>query len=143
LRFLLDTNAISDIRRNRDARVRAWASQVDDARLYLSVLTIGEVRTGIERLRSRDPAQADVFADWLAQLHERFADRILPVNAAVAEEWGRLNAPSPRNTVDSLIAATARIHAMTVVTRNTSDFANCDVQLLNPWEHDPEQPDEG
>lgn len=143
MRFLLDTNAISDIRRNRDARVRAWASQVDDARLYLSVLTIGEVRTGIERLRSRDPAQADVFADWLAQLHERFADRILPVNAAVAEEWGRLNAPSPRNTVDSLIAATARIHAMTVVTRNTSDFANCDVQLLNPWEHDPEQPDEG
>jgi predicted nucleic acid-binding protein len=143
LRFLLDTNAISEIRRNRDARVRAWASQVDDARLHLSVLTIGEVRTGIERLRSRDPVQADMFADWLGQLHQRFADRILPVDAAVAEEWGRLNAPTPRNTVDSLIAATARIHEMTVVTRNTSDFANCGVQLINPWEHEPEGPKDG
>jgi predicted nucleic acid-binding protein len=141
--FLLDTNAISEIRRDRDARVRAWASQVDDATLHLSVLTIGEVRTGIERLRRRDPVQADVFADWLGQLHERFADRILPVDSAVADDWGRLNAPAPRNTVDSLIAATARIHGMTVVTRNTSDFANCDVQLINPWEYEPEEPRDG
>jgi predicted nucleic acid-binding protein len=143
LKFLLDTNAISAIRRDRDAHVRAWASQVDDARLHLSVLTIGEVRIGIERLRSRDPAQADVFAEWLGQLHERFADRILPVDAAVAEEWGRLNAPSPRNTVDSLVAATARIHGMTVVTHNTSDFANCGVQLLDPWEYEPGDPKDG
>ena len=143
MRFLLDTNAISEIRRDRDARVRAWASQVNDAQLHLSVLTIGEVRTGIERLRSRDPLQADVFADWLGQLRERFADRILPVDATVAEEWGRLNAPAPRNTVDSLIAATARIHGMTVVTRNTSDFANSGVQLINPCEYEPEPPNEG
>jgi predicted nucleic acid-binding protein len=107
------------------------------------VLTIGEVRIGIERLRSRDPVQADVFAEWLGQLHQRFADRILPVDAAVAEEWGRLNAPSPQNTVDSLIAATARIYGMTVVTRNTSDFANCGVQLLNPWEYVPGEPKDG
>jgi predicted nucleic acid-binding protein len=140
LRFLLDTNAISEIRRDRDARVRAWAGQVDDAELHLSVLTIGEVRIGIERLRSRDPVQADVFAEWLGLLHQRFADRILPVDAAVAEEWGRLNAPSPRNTVDSLISATARIYGMIVVTRNTSDFANCGVQLLNPWEYVPGEP---
>jgi predicted nucleic acid-binding protein len=140
LRFLLDTNAISEIRRDRDARVRAWADRVDDAELHLSVLTIGEVRIGIERLRSRDPVQADVFAEWLGQLHQRFADRILPVDAAIAEEWGRLNAPSPQNTVDSLIAATARIYGMTVVTRNTSDFANCGVQLLNPWEYAPGEP---
>jgi predicted nucleic acid-binding protein len=143
LRFLLDTNAIAEIRRDRDARVRAWAGRVDDAALHLSVLTIGEVRIGIERLHSRDPARADVFAEWLGQLHQRFADRILPVNAAVAEEWGRLNAPSPRKTVASLIAATARIHGMTVVTRNTSDFANCGVQLVNPWEVEPDQPKDG
>ena len=140
MRFLLDTNAISEIRRDRDARVRAWANHVDDIQLYLSVLTLGEVRTGVERLRGRDPRQADVFANWLIELHARFADRILPVDAAVAEEWGRLNAAAPRNTVDSLIAATARIHGMTVVTRNISDFADCGVQLLNPWEHEPEPP---
>jgi predicted nucleic acid-binding protein len=84
-----------------------------------------------------------VFAEWLGELHQRFGDRILPVDTAVAEEWGRLNAPSPRNTVDSLIAATARIHAMTVVTRNTSDFANCGIQLLNPWGYEPDEPKAG
>jgi len=134
LRFLLDTNAISEIRRDRDARVRAWASQVNDAQLHLSVLTIGEVRTGIERLRSRDPLQADVFADWLGQLRERFADRILPVDATVAEEWGRLNAPAPRNTVDSLIAATALAHRLVVVTRNVKDFEKAGCAVVNPFE---------
>jgi toxin FitB len=98
------------------------------------VLTLGEVRKGIELLRGRDPAQAEVFASWLGELHTRFADRIVPIDARIAEEWGRLNAAATRNTVDSLIAATARIHGRTVVSRNTGDFEGCGVPLLNPWQ---------
>lgn len=133
--FLLDTNAISEIRRGRDPNVQAWASEIEDPELHLSVLTLGEIRKGIERLADRDAAQARVFAEWLGELRKRFAPRILEVDARIAEEWGRLNAAAPRNTVDSLIAATARVHALTVVTRNTPDFEGCDVPLLNPWEH--------
>jgi predicted nucleic acid-binding protein len=135
--FLLDTNVISEIRLGRDPHVRAWASEVHAADLYLSVLTVGEIRKGIEALRARDPDQADVFATWLTQLHTRFADRILSVDARVADRWGHLNAKRPRNTVDSLIAATASIHQLTVVTRNTPDFEGCDVPLLNPWNPEP------
>jgi len=76
-----------------------------------------------------------VFVGWLSGLHTRFADRILPIDAQVAEEWRRLNAVRSRSTVDSLIAATARIYELAVVTRNTSDFDGCDVPLLNPWQH--------
>lgn len=135
--FLLDTNAVSEIRRGRDPNVRAWADAVKDTDLHLSVMTLGEIRTGIDRLRDRDATQADVFARWLGELHKRFADRILSIDGRVAEEWGRLNAAASRNTVDSLIAATARIHDLTVVTRNTRDFLGCDVPLLNPWEYEP------
>jgi predicted nucleic acid-binding protein len=135
LRFLLDTNVISEIRRGRDPNVRAWIGDVDDVDLHLSVMTLGEIRKGIEQLRSRDPDQAEVFADWLAALHKRFADRIVAIDARIAEEWGRLNAIAPRNTVDSLIAASARVHDLTVVTRNTVDFQGSDVALLDPWEY--------
>jgi toxin FitB len=140
LSFLLDTNVVSEIRRRRDRRVRAWAEEVDDVALHLSVLTLGEIRKGTELLRGRDPAQAEVFASWLDQLRTRFADRIVPIDARVAEEWGRLNATQPRNTVDSLIAATARVHHLTVVTRNTGDFEGCGVPLLNPWEPQSDAP---
>jgi predicted nucleic acid-binding protein len=78
-----------------------------------------------------------VFAGWLGELHTRFAERILSIDARIAEEWGRINAAAPRNTVDSLIAATARIHDLSVVTRNTDDFEGCGVQLVNPWQSDP------
>ncbi len=132
--YLLDTNVISEIRRGRDPHVRAWIAHVDDLDLHLSVLTIGEIRKGIELLRARDPAQADVFASWLGELQRRFAERILPIETRIADTWGRLNATAPRNKVDSLIDATGRIHNLTVVTRNTDDFAGCDVPLLNPWQ---------
>lgn len=137
--FLLDTNAVSEIRRARDPHVRAWADGVDGTRLFLSVLTLGEVRSGIDRLRRRDPVQADVFARWLGALHAQFAGRILEVDARIANQWGRLNALTSRNTVDSLIAATAQVHELTVVTRNTKDFQDCEVPLLNPWEYEPPQ----
>jgi predicted nucleic acid-binding protein len=132
--YLLDTNVISEIRRGRDPHVRAWIADVDDFELHLSVLTLGEIRKGIDLLRDRDLAQAEVFAGWLDELQTRFADRILPIDARIADEWGRLNAIAPRNTVDSLIAATCRVHQLSVVTRNTGDFAGCDVPLLNPWQ---------
>jgi predicted nucleic acid-binding protein len=132
--FLLDTNVVSEIRRGRDPNVAAWAAEVTDADLYLSVLTLGDIRKGIERLRGRDPVQTDVFATWLEQLRDHFADRILPIDDRVADECGRLNAPAERKTVDSLIAATARVHNLTVVTRNTGDFEGCDVALRNPWQ---------
>jgi predicted nucleic acid-binding protein len=141
LSFLLDTNAVSEIRRGRDQWVRAWVSEVADADLHLSVLTLGEIRKGIELLRDRDPAQAEVFASWLNELRTRFADRIVPIDDRVAEEWGRLNAAAPRNTIDGLIAATARIRGLTVVTRNTDDFEGCGVPLLNPWHHQHDVPD--
>lgn len=137
--FLLDTNTVSEIRRGRDANVVAWAETWQTEDLYISVLTIGEIRKGIERLRNRDPKQADVFAEWLDELHARFADRMLPVDTDVADEWGKLNAVAERKTVDSLIAATARIHGLTVATRNVADFATCGVKLLNPWDAPPEQ----
>lgn len=116
--FLLDTNVVSEIRRGRDPRVRAWADAVEEVELHLSVMTLGEIRTGIDGLRDRDDVQANVFARWLGELCTEFAGRVLPVDARVADHWGRLNAPASRNTVDSLIAPTARVHDLIVVTRN-------------------------
>ncbi len=136
--FLLDTNVVSEIRRGRDPYVRAWANGVEDIDLHVSVMTLGEIRRGIELLRSRDPIQAEVFANWLGELHTRFAERIVPIDVAVAEEWGRLNATMPRNTVDSLIAASARVRGLTVVTRNIGDFEDCGVALVDPWQPQPD-----
>lgn len=133
MRFLLDTNVVSEIRRGRDPNVAAWASAARESDLYLSVLTPGEIRKGIERLRGRDPVQAGLFDTWLDELFRRYADRILAIDARVTEEWGRLNAPAERKTVEHLIAATARVHDLAVVTRNTADFDVLDVALINPW----------
>ncbi len=140
--FLLDTNVVSELRRARNPQVSAWADTVDDADLHLSVMTLGEIRTGIDRLRGRDGDQADAFARWLSELRVHFADRILMVNARVADRWGQLNAAATRSTVDSLIAATAHVHDLTVVTRNTKDFQGCDVPLLNPWEYQRDESDD-
>jgi toxin FitB len=137
LSFLLDTNVVSELRRRRDPKVAAWADTVDDVDLHLSVMTLGEIRIGIDRLRDRDPDQAEVFVRWLGELRGRFVDRILPIDVRVADEWGRSNAIASRNTVDGLIAATARIRELTVVTRNTKDFEDCGVSLLDPWEYEP------
>lgn len=124
---------MSEIRRRRDPSVAAWAASVSPDDLFLSVLTLGEIRSGIERLRPHDPTQAALFDVWLAELRVRFAERILPVDERAADQWGRLNAAAPRKTVDSLIASIAHAHALTVVTRNIRDFADCDVPLLDPW----------
>lgn len=132
--YLLDTNVLSEARKPAgDAHVRAWLASVRGAELYLSVLVVGEIRQGIERLRRRDPPQAAVFEAWLATLRRDYADRILPVTAEIAEEWGRLNVPDPVPAIDGLLAATARVHGLTLVMRNTADVARTGVALLNPF----------
>jgi predicted nucleic acid-binding protein len=133
--YLLDTNVISEARKvNGNAVVRDWLATVRGDELYLSVLVLGEIRQGVERLRRRDPRQAEGYESWLATLRRDYSDRILPVSAGVAEEWGRLDVPDPLPTVDGLLAATARERNLTLVTRNTADFARTGVRLLNPFQ---------
>jgi len=136
--FLLDTNVVSEARRPAaDSNVSAWLGSVPDAELYVSVLVIGEIRQGIERLRRRDPARVRVFEAWLSTLLHDYADRILPVTAEVAEEWGRLNVPDPLPVIDGLMAATAKVRGWTFVTRNVNDLARAGVRLLNPFDPRP------
>lgn len=133
--FLLDTNVLSEARRRQagDVRVKAWLSSVASADLFTSALVVGEIRRGVERLRRKDTIQANLLDEWLATLKQQFADRVLPVTMDIAEEWGRLNVPDPLPTIDGYLAATARVHGLTLVTRNTPDLARTGVMLLNPW----------
>jgi predicted nucleic acid-binding protein len=136
--FLLDTNVVSEARKPAsDSNVRAWLASVPDAELYVSVLVIGEVRQGIERLRRRDPARVEVFEAWLSALRHDYGDRVVPVTAEVAEEWGRLNVPDPLPVIDGLMAATAKVRGWTLVTRNVGDLARTGVRPLNPFDPRP------
>lgn len=133
--YLLDTNVLSEARRKRpDANVEAWLATVPEAELYVSVLVVGEIRQGIERLRRRDRSRAVVFETWLSALLGGYADRIIPVTVEVAEEWGRMNVPDPLPVIDGLMAATAKLRGWTFVTRNVADLTRCGVRLLNPFE---------
>jgi toxin FitB len=132
--FLLDTNVVSEIRKQiPDPGVAAWFASVPADQLFLSVLVVGEIRQGIERLARRDPAQAEIFERWLSRLVSVYQDRIVPVTADVAEAWGRLNVPDPVPVVDRLMAATALVHGWTLVTRNVGDVASTGVRLLDPF----------
>jgi predicted nucleic acid-binding protein len=132
--FLLDTNVVSEIRKKTpNPGVSAWFTSVPADELFLSVLVVGEIRQGIERLARRDPAQAEIFEQWLRQLVDAYGDRVVPITALVAEAWGRLNVPDPLPIVDGLMAATALVHGWTLVTRNASDVASTGVQLLDPF----------
>ena len=132
--FLLDTNLVAELRKPRaHPGVMRWFDSVDGSELFLSVLVLGEVRQGIVRLRRRDPRQAATYDAWLSRLRHDFADRILPVTEDIALDWGRLNAGDPLPVVDGLLAATARVHNLTLVTRNVADFERTEVPLLNPF----------
>jgi toxin FitB len=133
--FLIDTNVISEWRKGKrcNANVAFWFTSVDNNDLYLSVLVLGEIRRGIELLRPRDPVQARALESWLGQVDTAFSDRILTIDREVADEWGRLNAIRPISVVDGLLAATAKIHQMTLVTRNDSDVAGLGARVLNPF----------
>jgi toxin FitB len=134
--YLIDTNVISEVRKGArcDPNVASWYETIEDASLYLSVLVIGEIRKGIERVRPKDNVQANAIEKWLVAVDKAFGERILPIDRAVADEWGRLNASRPLPVIDSLLAATAKIHHMTLVTRNSVDIADLDVHILNPFE---------
>ncbi|CAK0774577.1 Ribonuclease VapC [Gammaproteobacteria bacterium] len=136
MNFLVDTNAISELRkRHPGPSVLAWFSCVPEERLYLSVLSVGEIRRGIEKLGKSE--QRSSLLIWLErELIPWFGKRLLPVDLLVAERWGRLLAETGRSlpAVDSLLAATALVHGLTIVTRNTSDFDLPGVPVLNPWE---------
>ena len=134
--FLLDTNVVSELRKGSraHARVRHWFADVADEDLRISVLVLGELRQGVERLRGRDRTSAERLDLWLARLSADHEGRILPVDQRVAEIWGRLNAPDPLPTVDGLLAATALVHDLTLVTRDVRDVARTGARLLNPFQ---------
>ena len=133
--YLLDTNVVSEVRRQRpDPGVMQWFDSVRADELYLSVMVVGEIRHGIERMARWDPGRAGVFEKWLIDLQELYGNRVVPVTAAIAEVWGRLNAGDPLRVADGLMAATALVHGWTFVTRNTADVVATGVRLINPFE---------
>ena len=136
--YVLDTKVVSELRKIRlgkaDVHVAAWADSIDAADLYLSAITVHELEIGVLLAERRDPSQGAVFRAWLnSHVLPAFAGRILAVDTAVAQRSARLHVPDPRPVRDGLIAATALVHGMTVVTRNVADFEPMGVQILNPW----------
>jgi predicted nucleic acid-binding protein len=136
--FVLDTNVISELRKissgKADLHVTEWANSVDASSLYLSVITVLELEIGILQLQRKDPEQGAIFRTWLdTRVLPEFHDRTLPIDTAVVQHCAALHVPDPRAERDALIAATALVHGMTVVTRNLGDFTATGVPLLNPW----------
>lgn len=134
--YLLDTNVVSELRRAEKANpsVRSWANAVPAGATFLSTITVLELDLGVLLMERRDPAQGRVLREWLEhQVLVRFDGHILPVDLDVARRCARLHVPDPRSSRDALIAATALVHALTVVTRNVADFAPTGVPTLNPW----------
>lgn len=142
MNYLIDTNVISEIRKGTQcsANVAAWYEQIEDESLYLSVLVLGEIRKGIERARSKDPTKARNLEKWLVAVASAFSGRILPIDSPVAEEWGRMSAIRSVPVIDGLLAATAKIHGMTLVTRNVGDVADLGAALVNPFEFELPSP---
>jgi len=132
--FLLDTVIISELRKKHpDTGVVRWISGQQDDQLFLSVVTLGEIERGIEKQRVIAPAFAAELATWIENLSTLYADRILAVTPAIARAWGRLSARLGNDGADLLIAATAQVHGLVVITRNTSDFDPTGVKVLNPY----------
>lgn len=136
--YLLDTNVVSELRKIRlgkaDRHVAKWAESLDAADLFISVITVQELEFGVLLAERRDPSQGAVLRTWLNDhVLPAFNDRILTVDVAVAQRSARLHVPNPRPVRDGLIAATALVHGMTVVTRNAADFEPTGVAVLNPW----------
>jgi len=137
--YLLDTNVLSELRRKTpDAGVSTWFAQRPASSLYLSVLTLGELRKGIEGVR--EPARRLALTDWVqSELGMFFLGRILDVDAQVADRWGKLvaSAGRPVPAIDSLLAATALVHGLSMVTRNAKDFESLGLEVINPWKLTP------
>ncbi len=132
--YLLDTNVLSETRKRQPAAgLTGWIAATPPDRMYVSVLTLGEIEQGIARVRGRgDQFQAAALERWLRDMQAGFEKRILPVTVPVAAAWGRQRQAQPLPVIDALIAATARVHSLTVVTRNVKDFELAGVQVLDP-----------
>jgi predicted nucleic acid-binding protein len=135
LTYLLDTNVVSELRKKEcDPHVVRWFEAVESSDLYISVLVVGEIRRGIERLRHRgDNKQASTLDRWLAELKDEFGDRLVGVSAAIAERWGALSAAQPLTVIDGLLAASAIEHGLTLVTRERGALTATGAVLLDPW----------
>ncbi len=132
--YLFDTNVVLELRRPRPhGGVQVWVESRAAEAMYLSVLVLGEIRCGVERLRPRDPSQSQSLERWLASLEGRFADRIIAIDEVIAHAWGRLSATDSVSPVDGLLAATALVHGLTVVTRDKRPFERVGVPYFDPW----------
>lgn len=133
--FLIDTNILAELRKQDrgNCGVRQWYSGIEEAEIYISVIALGEIRRGVALLRRRDPVAAERLEVCLYRLRHSLGERLLPVTEAIADCWGRLGIPDPVPVADGLIAATALIHDLTLVTRDTRDVERSDARLLNPF----------
>ncbi len=133
--YLIDTNIISEVRKGDqcDPHVSAWYASIADEDLFLSALVLGEIRKGVELARSRDPDKASALERWLGQVEDAFRTRVLGIDNAVADLWGRMSAIRPIPVIDGLLAATAAANDLTLVTRNDRDIAGLGVAVLNPF----------
>ena len=133
--YLVDTCVLSELRKRERAApsVRRWFDEAPEDALWLSAVVLAELRRGVELKRRRDPRAGEALDTWLHGLTAQFAGRILAIDALVADAYGRLGIPDPLPVADGLIAATALVHDLVVVTRNTPDFARAGVRLLDPW----------
>ena len=134
--LLLDTNVISELRKGSEANpnVVEWFAEITEEEIHLSVLVVGELRRGVERLRERDKRQATALERWLRQIVRDHSARILPVDFRVAEQWGRLTAVRSGSVIDTLMAATAQVFDLVLVTRNVKHVAWTGVSYLNPFD---------
>lgn len=133
--WLLDTNVLSELRKGSRCNpdVRRWFEKVDGEELFISVLVLGEIRQGIERIRLNDSAQARALDKWLRWIAADFADRLLTVDEKVADQWGRLGLRQPVPVLDGYLAATALVHGLTMVSRDEAGFRNTGVPVFNPF----------
>lgn len=137
--YLLDTNVISELRKAKSGKsnknVIAWAKTISPSNLFLSIISILELETGILLVERRDPSQGAILRSWMnTHVLPVFSERILYLDIAVAQRCAKLHVPDPQPDRDAIIAATALVHGMTVVTRNVSDFNQTGLEILNPWE---------
>lgn len=133
--FLIDTNIISEVRKGAgcDRNVAAWYASIRDDDLFLCVLVTGEIRKGVELARRHDPPKAAALEAWLRSVERAFGDRVLPIDREVADEWGRMSALRTVPVIDGMLAATAKVHRLTLVTRNEADVTGLGASVLNPF----------
>ncbi len=133
--YLIDTNIISEIRKQSrcDTAVAAWYASVADDDLFLSVLVLGEIRKGVELARPRDPSKAAALERWLQEVDTAFQGRVLEIDGAVSDQWGRMSVIRPVPAIDGMLAATALVHGLTLVTRNDRDVSGLGAAVLNPF----------